>query len=60
MGCKSCSKHTQGVCDVCQLVDGNSEIKVVVFCKQCDAWICKNCENNWFRRSVAYFKRKFT
>lgn len=42
-----------GICRVCQLVDNNEEIKPTEYCFVCDAWICKDCEPNLFKRAKA-------
>ncbi len=59
-GCKNCTKKFQGRCDCCYLVDGIETIKEIVFCKTCDAYICKTCQGSWFKRSIAYFIKKLT
>lgn len=48
----------QGQCDCCFLVRNDTTFKEVVFCEQCNANICKECDRNWFKRGVAYFLRK--
>lgn len=57
MGCTKC-ESIQGRCDCCYYVDGDETFKAVVYCPDCKAYICKNCKNNWFKRSEAYLKRK--
>jgi hypothetical protein len=39
-------------------VDNDSTFKEVVECKDCNAYICKPCQKNWFKRGVAYFLKK--
>ncbi len=60
MACKNCTGKFQGRCDCCYLVDGTEKIKEVVFCEKCDAFICKECQSNWLKRSIAYFVKKIT
>jgi hypothetical protein len=55
--CKEC-KSFQGRCDACFIVEGITTIKEVVFCEDCSAYICLSCQNNWFKRGVAYFLTK--
>lgn len=59
MPCTSCGESTQAQCDCCLLVNNDKTFKIVVWCEQCQAYICKACDNNWLKRSVAYFLRKF-
>jgi hypothetical protein len=47
-----------GMCDVCRLVDYNTDSKECVYCPLCDAWICKTCLPNWSRRIKAAIKRQ--
>lgn len=56
--CKNCTTKTQGVCDCCRLVDGDTRGKFVVYCEDCKAWICKDCEGKWLKRGAAYFAAK--
>ena len=60
MACKNCTGNFQGRCDCCYIVDGIDTIKEVVYCNTCDAFICKSCQNNWVKRSIAYLVRKFS
>lgn len=43
----------EGVCDVCLYADGNSEKKIVTYCRRCKAWICQTCKPNYFKRALA-------
>ena len=45
-------------CDVCRLVDFNTEKKPCKWCSLCDAWICEADEKRWDRRIKAAVKRK--
>jgi hypothetical protein len=60
MACKDCTGKYQGRCDCCYIVDGIDTIKEVVYCNTCDAFICKPCQNNWIKRSIAYLFKKLT
>lgn len=60
MACKNCSGKFQGRCDCCYLVDNTQTVKEVVFCEKCNAYICKPCQKNWIKRSVAYFIKKLS
>ncbi len=60
MGCKNCSGKFQGQCDCCLLVDGDKTFKEVVRCEDCNAFICKKCDKNWIKRSIAYLLKKFS
>ncbi len=57
-GCKNCDQKFQGRCDVCSLVDNDNTFKEVVYCEECEAYICKKCQSNWIKRAVAYFIEK--
>lgn len=46
------------MCDVCRLLDFDTESKICTYCSACDAWICKEDFGNWARRLVAAVKRK--
>ncbi len=59
MACTSCSAQTQGVCDCCRLVDGDTTFKVVTYCDACDAYICLPCSKNYIKRVLAYGLEKF-
>ena len=48
------------ICDVCQILDHDKSLKEVHYCHTCDAYICKDCENNWLRRGIAAIKLKLT
>ena len=55
--CKDCPSF-QGRCDSCYIVEGITTIKEVTFCKDCNAYICDSCRDNWIKRGVAYFLNK--
>jgi hypothetical protein len=59
MGCNTCGPSVQAQCDCCLLVDNDKSFKVVVWCEDCQAYICKDCDRNWFKRGAAYLLRKF-
>ena len=46
------------MCDVCRLLDFNTEEKLCSYCAMCDAWICEKCSSDWIRRIKAALKRK--
>jgi hypothetical protein len=45
------------VCDVCALVDGDSEEKECVYCEKCKAWLCKSDQSRTDRRARAALVR---
>lgn len=47
-----------GVCDVCRLLEGNTQQKMVCWCGLCQAWLCDKCRNNPVRRALAAAKQK--
>lgn len=49
-----------GVCRVCELVDGDTSEKPVLYCSICDSWICDDCRPNIRKRAIATFKNAFT
>lgn len=46
------------VCDVCRLLDEDTELKNCGFCGLCDSWICQADQTNWSRRLRAFYKRR--
>lgn len=50
--------HQQRMCDVCRLLDYDTDSKQCSYCSLCDAWICEKDSNNWVRRIKAALKRK--
>jgi hypothetical protein len=46
------------MCDVCRLVDYNTEKKLCNYCSICDALICANCVSNWPKRVKAAILRQ--
>lgn len=46
------------ICDVCRLLDYNTERKLCIYCGMCDAFICQEDQNRWDRRIKAAIKRK--
>lgn len=49
----------QSECDVCVGLDNNREVKEVVYCKVCDAWICTKCTPRWLGRGWLATKKMF-
>lgn len=47
-----------GICEVCQLVDGNIEHKTIYYCNVCGVYICKKCEPNFLKRAKAFIIKK--
>lgn len=41
------------VCDVCRILDGDYRLKQCAFCGLCNAWICVDDIDNWWRRVAA-------
>jgi hypothetical protein len=56
MSCKSCEKIVSR-CDSCFYADGDITYKLVTFCKDCNAYICSNCEPDKFKRAKAAANR---
>lgn len=54
MACTSCINKISGVCKVCQLVDGNVEVKTVSYCDTCGVYICQECNGNLVKRMKAF------
>ena len=52
-----CVPVTKRPCDVCRLVDGVRDLKVVTYCKFCDAYMCEPCFNNMPKRAKAWALR---
>lgn len=48
-----------GICDVCRILDGDTSIKMVQYCSECDANLCQRDRLNYFRRARAFAKRHF-
>jgi hypothetical protein len=43
----------KAICKVCELLDKDTTIKEVIYCKFCDAVMCEPCERNLLRRAEA-------
>lgn len=48
----------KGICKVCLLIDDDRRKKNVYYCDTCSAWICLECEPNWYRRGLAAIKEQ--
>lgn len=46
-----------GVCDVHQLLEGDTTPRAVKYCSRCDAYICEECRTSTSKRARAAFKR---
>lgn len=46
------------MCDVCRLVDYDTEKKWCGYCNLCDAWICDTDLTAYVRRALAAVRRK--
>lgn len=46
------------MCDVCRLLDFDTEKKLCTYCGLCDAWICASDSDKWTRRIQAAIKRQ--
>lgn len=42
-----------GICRVCELIDNNTTIKKVYYCKTCSNFICYICKRNILKRAKA-------
>jgi hypothetical protein len=49
----------QHQCDVCAILDGDTSIKEVNYCRLCDKHMCARCQNSPWRRAHAMFLYKF-
>lgn len=50
---------TIAACDVCVALDGDHRLKVdVVWCDKCQAYLCRDCRFNAWRRFQAAWKRR--
>lgn len=56
MGCTSCGSKINGVCKVCELLDGDEKVKQVKWCKICGQYICNSCNVDMDRRWTAFLK----
>lgn len=59
MACSNCKDKISGVCKVCELVDNDNAVKIVVFCDVCGVYICNTCNGDYIKRFAAYVKLKF-
>lgn len=46
----------KGICKVCELLDNDKTEKEGEYCEMCEAFICNECEPNWYRRAMAAIK----
>ena len=58
MGCTNCREKTVGVCKVCEVVDGNTQVKEVKKCVICNAYLCIECNTDYQKRWSAFLKVK--
>lgn len=42
-----------GVCTCCERLDGDTSPKMVAYCSVCDAWLCDECREDYWRRARA-------
>lgn len=47
------------ICRVCELVDGDTTVKPVVYCSVCDSKICDDCRPKVKKRAIAAVKEFF-
>lgn len=55
MGCR-CERNGEyrvGRCDVCVRVRNDLTAKPVRYCSVCKAWLCEDCERDWWARARA-------
>ena len=57
-GTKMITTSQMHICDVCRLLDYDTERKFCGYCSLCDAWICDQDQPQWGRRILAAAKRK--
>ena len=48
----------RGICKVCDLLDKDTSIKEINYCKLCNEYLCVPCESNLLRRGKAYLINK--
>jgi hypothetical protein len=48
----------KGVCKVCELLNNDTKEKEGKYCEFCKAFICNECEPNYYRRGLAMIKQK--
>lgn len=48
-----------GVCDVCELLEGDRREKRIFFCEVCGKWMCDECRTDTVRRVRAMWKFHF-
>jgi hypothetical protein len=58
MACEKCKDKISGVCKVCELVDKDNSVKIVVFCSFCGVYICNKCNSDYFKRMEAFVLAK--
>jgi hypothetical protein len=47
-------------CDVCAILDGNYQPKLVRYCQTCDKFMCAVCRGSAYRRGLAFFSWKLS
>ena len=62
MACTTCNEDNSDVrtvCRVCELINGDTAIKRVKWCKECKAYICMPHRKDYFARGMAALKNIF-
>lgn len=62
LGCKSCNTGKfphKAICRCCQLVDNDSTLKQVKYCKVCKVYLCRDCWGDVPKRIVAFGRQFF-
>lgn len=52
------SEFRYGTCDVCKVTSKDNSIKLVRFCRVCNAYICSSCEGKYLNRFIAMVATK--
>lgn len=61
-GCESIVEHseyTDGICEVCRLMNEDTSVKKIKYCETCGVNICCECNTNYPARFFAMLKSKF-
>ncbi len=52
------SEYKDGICEVCRLQDGDTQVKRVKYCELCGVNICCDCNKRYDKRFFAFLKSK--
>lgn len=57
--CGQAPKYDYGKCKCCELVDGDTSLKIVSYCELCRVYLCEPCRSNPMKRIKAFGKQFF-